>query len=442
MPVLNINQTEEGNPEAAEPVHVSETIIHHFRTIQKPDSKVHYTAACQYHNNTWEKVCILLIRYTTGKNGKPIPQAKIYTAEEHGLQLELIDFDAIRIARRLRRHGFQAYIVGGAVRDLLVGKVPKDFDMATDASPAQIRKLFRNSRIIGKRFRLVHIFFQSKIIEVTTFRSLESTGFNAVYGTIEEDAARRDFTLNSLYYDTEQNQVLDYTGGYDDIQNKLIKPVIPLDRIFTEDPVRTIRAVKYAERTGFRMTYRLRRCLLRSVHMLANTPPSRMSEEMFKIITSGKSAGILRRCFDNRMLVHMVPQVDAYLRADKNGFGVRFFESLEGLDQHMQENPGELRAVAIAYFCAEYFYSLSESGRQRRISTGDAYTELKELLKPVTPPNREVEAAVQLLVRRRKAYQDNGRFTVPEDVDVSVERKPKQRRRRRRRPKDHRTQDQ
>ncbi|AFG38072.1 polynucleotide adenylyltransferase PcnB [Spirochaeta africana] len=374
----------------------------------------------------------MLIRYTTGKNGKPVPLAKVYTAEEHGIDTSLIDYDAVRIARRLRRHGFQAYVVGGAVRDLLVGRVPKDFDMATDASPGQIRKLFRNSRTIGKRFRLVHIFFHDrKIIEVTTFRSLEDTGFNAVYGTIEEDAARRDFTLNSLYYDTEQNQVLDYTGGYEDIRARIVRPVIPLPRLFTEDPVRMIRAVKYQVRTGFRLTFRLRRRLQRSVGLLADTPPSRMSEEVFKIMMSGNSAGIVRSCYDFRMLQYMVPHLAAALRSDSD-FATRFFRSLGTLDAHVLEHPADSRAVALAYFCAEFFYTRSEAGQQRRISTGDAYTELKQFLKPVTPPNREVEMAVQLLVRRRKAYHAAGEFSVPGNPELVEERKSRPRRRRRR----------
>ncbi|THB64171.1 MAG: polynucleotide adenylyltransferase PcnB, partial [Spirochaetaceae bacterium] len=234
----------------------------------------------------------LLIRYKTEKNGKPKAYAKVYTLNEHKISPDMVDFDAVKIARRLQRHGYQAYIVGGAVRDLLLGRNPKDFDMATDASPSQIRKLFRNSRIIGKRFRLVHIFFQEKIIEVTTFRSLESAGFNAVYGNIEEDAMRRDFSLNSLYYDPEQRQVIDYTGGYEDIHAGVVRPIIPLKRIFQEDPVRMIRAIKYTVQTGFNMTFSLRRRLKRSTRLLAATPDSRMTEEVFKILMSGNAAPV------------------------------------------------------------------------------------------------------------------------------------------------------
>ena len=375
----------------------------------------------------------MLIRYKTGKNGKPIPQAKVYTGDEHGIDTSYIDYDAVRIARRLRRHGFQAYIVGGAVRDLLIGRIPKDFDMATNAAPGQIRKLFRNSRIIGKRFKLVHIFFHNKIIEVATFRSRESSGFNAVYGSIDEDAERRDFTLNSLYYDTENNQVLDYTGGYEDIRGRVLRPVIPLKRIFTEDPVRMIRAVKYSERTHFKMTFRLRRRLLRSTALLSETPQSRMSEEVFKILASGNASGILKRCFECGLLVHMVPRIDALLRDETNQFFDHFFASMERLDAFVAEQPTENRAALIAFFCSGFFYHVSELGSRRKVPTGELYSEIKELMKPVTPPNRDVETAVHILIRQRKQYRECGEFSAPVNSDPIEEKKHRNRRPRRRR---------
>lgn len=374
----------------------------------------------------------MLIRYTTGKNGKAIPQAKIYTAQEHGIKPSSIDYDAVRIARRLRRHGFQSYIVGGAVRDLLLGRSPKDFDMATNASPAQIRKLFRNSRVIGKRFRLVHIFFQDKIIEVATFRALESEGFHTVYGSIEEDAARRDFTLNSLYYDTENNQVLDFNTGFEDIRSGIVKPVIHLKRIFHEDPVRMIRAVKYSVRCNFKLTFRLKRNLLRSSDLLASTPNSRMTEEVFKILQSGNAAEILRTCFEYRLLVHMLPFLDAQLRDKTTAYYDNFFKSMSRLDEVIEQLPSESRSIAIAYLTSEYFYNITELGKKRKIPSGDVYTALKTFLKPVTPPNRDVESAVHMLIKGRKQYVENGFFTVPSAGEQTEAQRPRRTRKRRR----------
>ena len=148
----------------------------------------------------------MLIRYSTDSNGKPVEKAVIYTKKEHNIDPSSLDSDAVFVITRLRDSGFAAYIVGGAVRDLLVGRKPKDFDIVTDATPSRIKKIFRNSRIIGKRFRLVHIFFGEKIFEVSTFRSIEEGSVGNVFGTMDEDVQRRDFTMNALYYDPIKEQ--------------------------------------------------------------------------------------------------------------------------------------------------------------------------------------------------------------------------------------------
>ena len=143
----------------------------------------------------------MLVRYSADKNGKPVKKAVIYTNKEHGIQLSKIDPDALYVVSHLRDSGFSGYIVGGAVRDLIVGKTPKDFDIVTDATPSRIKKIFRNSRIIGRRFRLVHVFFGTKIFEVSTFRSIIDGSVGNSFGSMDEDVLRRDFTLNALYYD-------------------------------------------------------------------------------------------------------------------------------------------------------------------------------------------------------------------------------------------------
>ena len=180
----------------------------------------------------------MLIRYSADDKGRPIKKALIYTKDEHGITQDKIDPDALFILKQLQEYGFSAYIVGGAVRDLLVHKTPKDFDIVTDATPSKIKKIFRNSRIIGRRFRLVHVFFGSKIFEVSTFRSICDGTVGNRFGTMDEDVQRRDFTLNALYYDPLKEQIIDYVGGVKDIRKGIIRPVIPLKQIFEEDPVR------------------------------------------------------------------------------------------------------------------------------------------------------------------------------------------------------------
>ena len=177
-----------------------------------------------------------------------------------------LDPDAVKIVQRLTRFEHRAYLVGGCVRDLLLERRPKDFDIATSATPRQIKRVFRNCRIIGRRFRLAHIYFQNgKIIEVATFRGLDGNGLDAapadkkdllirddnVFGTAEEDALRRDFTINSLFYDLNNQDVLDHADGMGDLRRKLIRTIGDPEIRFREDPIRILRAIKFAARLGF-----------------------------------------------------------------------------------------------------------------------------------------------------------------------------------------------
>mgnify|MGYP002511331556 CR=1 FL=1 len=226
----------------------------------------------------------MLIRYGKDKNVKTVKKAVIYTKSEHNIPKSRIDIDAIQIIDRLRSFDFVAYIVGGAIRDLIVGNTPKDFDIVTDATPSKIKKIFRNSRIIGRRFRLVHIFFGQKIFEVSTFRSLADGTVGNTFGTMDEDVQRRDFTINALYFDPLKEQIIDYVNGVKDIKKGIIRPVIPLKSIFVEDPVRMLRAIKYSATTGFKIPFKLHNKIRKSAHLLSPVSPSRLTEELLKII--------------------------------------------------------------------------------------------------------------------------------------------------------------
>ena len=175
-----------------------------------------------------------------------MPVAKIYTEKEHHISVSDIDKDALWAIRKIQQNGGEAYIVGGAIRDMLLGRKPKDFDVATSLSPRQVQRLFWNARIIGKRFRIVHLFFSGKIIEVTTFRSDEENfedGRNNVFGTIEQDARRRDFSINSLYYNPSNGQLLDFCDAMQDFRKGVIRSLIQISFILYEDPVSMIRAL-------------------------------------------------------------------------------------------------------------------------------------------------------------------------------------------------------
>jgi poly(A) polymerase len=389
----------------------------------------------------------LLVRYSKDTAGRHVRQAVIYTKEEHGISSDSVDADAIKIIKRLRGAGHHAYIVGGAVRDLLIGKNPKDFDIATDAQPNRIRRLFRNSRIIGKRFRLVHIFFGPKIIEVSTFRSETSAGFQNEYGDIEEDVFRRDFTINALYYCPIEDRIIDYVGGVKDVRDRKVRNLIPLDRIFGEDPVRMIRAIKYACTTGFTLIGKLRRQIKRSADLLSETPYSRMTEEVFKILLSGRSAEIVSQCIKMKLFEHMLPEFHA-LQVGNRDFERQLTGRLADLDREVRDAGEDRRSRAIAYLCADYLFAHTEVGSMSRIPFADGFSELKRVIKPIVPANKEVEMALVYLIRRRKNYTKLGKLeTVPPGERERVEDQPwrheddpdapktKKKRRRKRRPR-------
>ena len=240
----------------------------------------------------------MLIRYGKEQDGKLIKKAVIYTRDEHKINITDVDKDAVFITGRLRANGHESYIVGGAVRDLILGIKPKDFDIVTNATPARIKRIFHNSRIIGRRFRLVHVFFKERIFEVSTFRSIKDGHTGNTFGTIEEDVLRRDFSINALLYDPGKQLVVDYINGMDDVKKRIIRPIIPADLIFKDDPVRLIRAVKYAAAGGFSIPWLLKRRIKKEAILLHQISPSRLTEELSKIIHSPAAPQIIESLED------------------------------------------------------------------------------------------------------------------------------------------------
>ncbi len=259
----------------------------------------------------------MLFRYGTAPDGTLQKKAHIYTQEEHGIDPGRVDADAVWVVKRLRREGFHAYIVGGAVRDLLVGRTPNDFDVATDAHPQKIRRIFRSARIIGRRFRIVHVYCgRDKIIEVTTFRSRASVDAGSrdvgpdasiLFGTMEEDAERRDFTINALYYCPIDLQVIDYVGGYADLRQRRLRTLLPAEASFTEDPVRMIRAVKYACFMGFPVPLSMSGLIRRYHEAILTCSRERVTEEVYKILTSAASTAIFDLGFKLRLFETIFP---------------------------------------------------------------------------------------------------------------------------------------
>ena len=345
------------------------------------------------------------IRYKKDSDGLR-PVARIYTKEEHRIDSSLIDQDAVRAISRLKQNGFSAYIVGGAVRDILLGRVPKDFDIATSASPRQVHKLFYQARVIGKRFKLVHLVYGQKIIEVSTFRGESNTDDNTnnVFGTIETDAKRRDFTINSLYYDPIDETLVDFNNSMEDFKHKRIHSVLPLSSTFNEDPVRMIRALKYSVTTGFKMDFALKLAIRRDARLLAGISNSRLTEEVFKILTSGCSAKIIKILDEYSLLVYIMPCLCVYTKFPQ------LYESLSKLDAKINDSvshggtePDIERWEAFQYLTENFIVKPQEAMTPDE-HFKDVFRQVKVLIAPITPPNFELERAVTSYMKQN-GYQ-------------------------------------
>jgi len=359
----------------------------------------------------------MLVRYKQDEKGRSVAFANIYTPNEHHINPALVDRDAAWAVRKLQQSGAEAYLVGGAVRDLLLGLIPKDFDITTSASPRQIQRLFYNARIIGRRFKLVHLIFGEKIIECSTFRSGEEAedGSNNVFGSVDQDAKRRDFTINSLYYNPTNGQLLDFNHAMEDFKKRRIRSIIPLDDSFTEDPVRMIRAVKYSVTTGFRLQWDVRRAIHRYSGELARTSTSRLTEEVNKILASGRCTDIFLALEKYNLLVYMLPCFSVYCKFEKEKQSLRELDRLVGLAKQ-GKGPEVNLADQIRYLVAPLivYQDENQSGSDRFHET---YRQIKVLLSPMTPPNFEIEkASAQLL-------SDHG-FKVPRTYGGRQKRAP------------------
>jgi poly(A) polymerase len=349
---------------------------------------------------------LMRFRYSTAENGKLVKKAAVYTQDEHGINFSDVDPDAVNITARLKAAGFDAYIVGGAVRDLILGKKPKDFDIVSDANPGRIKKIFRNARVIGRRFRLVHVYFGPKIFEVSTFRSLRDGPTSNTFGTIEEDVLRRDFTLNALFYDPGQQIVVDYVGGMKDIREKRIQPIIPLSTIFKDDPVRMIRAVKYGAATGFRLPLRLKWRIKKQSPLLAAVSPSRLTEEISKIVHSSCAALIVEALETLGLYEYLQPGASRLMKESAD-FRARYLKSMAALNREGFKNlPGEALGALIQDYLED------NTGWEAGIAETykNAFTAARAFVLPMNPPRFELDHAVRLFLAAHGFNVKKSRF--------------------------------
>lgn len=284
----------------------------------------------------------------------------ILSRPDHGVSRKQIDESTLKVLYRLHRHGYQAYLVGGSVRDLLLGRTPKDFDIGTDATPSQVKKLFRNCFLVGRRFRLAHIRFgRDEVIEVATFRrhphpdelpdDPEEHGFfvQNQFGTPREDAFRRDFTINALFYNIADFSILDYVGGLQDLENRRLRVIGDPAVRFEEDPVRMLRALEFSARLDFSLDAETLAGISEQAPLIAEAAPARVREELMELFRHGVGAAVLKRAQD---LGLMRPMLGGYQPGDST------FKLLELLNQYFKKTGHVDESMLLTALFIEQFW--------------------------------------------------------------------------------------
>ncbi len=288
----------------------------------------------------------------TQKNQKSLHTPTIVPFDTHGISLDKICGNALKVVQRLDETDHQAYLVGGCVRDLLLQREPKDFDVATSASPDDARQLFRNGRLIGRRFRLLHVRFGRNIIEVATFRAGHETAQNHdeghirdgmilrdnVFGTMEEDAWRRDFTINALYLNVRNLTVVDYTNGMADVRDGLIRIIGDAQQRYQEDPVRMLRAVRFAAKLGFRIEAQTEAPIFAVGDRLAAVPAARLYEELLKLFVSGHGEASFHQLLHYDLLQYLLPLTARALNSEHFIFEALIVQGLKNTDDRIAAN--------------------------------------------------------------------------------------------------------
>lgn len=299
--------------------------------------------------------------------------ALVIPRDQHSISRKHISPAALRIIKQLEEAGFQAFLVGGGVRDLLLGSHPKDFDVATSATPEEVRKLFRGARIIGRRFQIVHVRIGREVIEVTTFRGHhEAENHKAVknddgmllrdnvYGTLETDAARRDFTVNALYYTSKDFSVYDYCGGMADIKTRTLRMIGDPATRYKEDPVRMLRAARFAAKLGFTIEPNTAKPIRELAPLLANISEARLFEEVLKLFLSGSATATLTILKEHGLLKELFPGVDLALDSG-NALAANLIErAVINTDKRIRAD----KSVNPAFLYAALLWPALEAARQ------------------------------------------------------------------------------
>ncbi|MEM6998749.1 MAG: polynucleotide adenylyltransferase PcnB [Pseudomonadota bacterium] len=301
-------------------------------------------------------------------------EPKIIPRNQHSISRNSISENALKVLYRLNNADYKAYLVGGGVRDILLGREPKDFDVVTDAKPEQIRELFRNCRLIGRRFRLAHVRFGDEIIEVSTFRAPHHVSDvnsgriekgriirDNVYGDIDDDVWRRDFTVNALFYNIDDFSVVDYVDGVKDLKAGQLKLIGDPAQRYIEDPVRMLRAIRFAAKLGLRIHPEAEKPISQNADLLEGIPPARLFEEMFKLFMGGCALQTFEMLRHYNLFKFLFPQTDTLLDSNENDYPHAFImQALKNTDQRLSEGSSVTPGFLIAAFLWEPMRTIAD----------------------------------------------------------------------------------
>ena len=352
----------------------------------------------------------------------------VLTRDQHPVSRKFISANALKVLYRLNNSGFDAYLVGGGVRDILLGITPKDFDIATNATPEQIKGLFRNCRLIGRRFRLAHIVFGRDIIEVATFRGHHDNASDKeqqcqktskqsehgmllrdnIYGSIEEDAERRDFTINALYYSAKDFTVHDFANGISDVNDRKIRLIGDPETRYREDPVRMLRAIRFATKLDMTISEATERPIKSLAPLLANIPPARMFEEFNKLFLSGKALANFEQLREYQLFAYFFPIVEQSLKSQDFPYLAQFIRTaLTNTDTRINNDK---RVTPAFLFAAMLWYPLQQKIAQLKTTT------------TLTPQDAFFEAYHEMMSEQQRSIAIPKRFqAVMKDIWILQE---------------------
>lgn len=354
-----------------------------------------------------------------------LAEGRLLPRDEHPVSRKDIPENVLKVLYRLHRNGHKAYLCGGSVRDLLLRRRPKDFDVVTDARPQVIRRLFRNSRIIGRRFRLVHILFQDIVVEVSTFRREPDTQGpvddllvrdDNVFGSPVQDARRRDFTVNGLFYDIGSFAVVDYVGGIEDLNAGLIRVIGDPDIRFREDPVRMMRALEFAARLDFEIEAGTWDAILRHREEILKASPARVTDEILELLRRGMSLDSMHLMEETRLIEPLLPELASLIEA---GDGDYLWKMLEVLDRTILKGREVSDVVLLSVILVPLVFRLideREAESNERLPSGEVIPLIRDYLEAILERlvmpawmRHEVEQNLELLWRMREAPTERKR---------------------------------